>query len=317
MSIDKLKLFFPNEFSDNEKRDSFLKFHRIFNYSLSSQREESTLIEYRINNQAKSLKHLSEILLITNLLKENNIAHIFLKGVLLSKIAYGDYGIRECRDIDVIIEDTKVEHTIKLLEQKGYILTNKTKHFSSIKKKYDHNISLWKNEKKILVELHWRFFTLKELFPANEINKISNFINLDLHEFSVLKNEYYLNYLCTHGAVHLFSEIIWILDIAKYIESNFIDWNNFKTISYSLKNYELVQAGLFLAKKYFDSNIPDDIIVLNNKTKKLIFIIEKLLNKNQNTFNYRICKFRYYFLMINSYVFWWKNIEYRLIRFFS
>lgn len=101
-----------------------LKEKKILQYlpeDLSVYLKEITLI-----NRNRNQTLLSEITHISEVLKANDIEHVFLKGsAFLVKNLYEDTGERMLGDIDILVDEKQLNHTYDLLIDNGYRGTEK------------------------------------------------------------------------------------------------------------------------------------------------------------------------------------------------
>ena len=110
----------------------------------------SYLHEIYNQNLKRNLELFKEVKEISNILKQNNINHVFLKGAALISTLYQDYlGIRMVGDIDIFISNDQILYTQELLKKNGY--KNLTK-YDGLKGR--HLPRLINNSKIFAVELH-------------------------------------------------------------------------------------------------------------------------------------------------------------------
>ena len=309
---------FNQYFSKTSDRILLLKKHRLLSYYYTN--IEGSLTEneklHLLKNQKKNINLLSETIILKNNFDSYQIFHIFLKGVVLSHQCYGDIGIRECRDIDLLINQQDIEKTNNNLIALGYKLIETNKLNSNLYKKYYHHLSYFNTAKKIMIELHWRPFSIDSFFPENDFSKINKKIIVNNHEISVFDNEHNLVYLCMHGSLHMFSELIWILDVAKFISTQDIDWNKIQQISKQWKIERPISMGIFLAAFIFDAEIPDFYKNPDKKTEKLISIVLKQVPNEKRNLAYSLNKLFYFINLKDEFIYKWNNIKYRFFRTF-
>ena len=81
----------------------------------------SYLEEIYSQNLERNLELLKEVNEISNILKSNNIDHVFLKGSALISSLYKDsIGIRMVGDIDIFISNDQVFESQELMFKNGY-----------------------------------------------------------------------------------------------------------------------------------------------------------------------------------------------------
>ena len=99
------------------------------------------------NNRKIALMYEYEIVKLCRLFTNKNIHPIIFKGLLLSRILYGNIFERMCNDLDIYIQDHQFDQALKLLLNNGYKLR------SEEELKRQHHVVLIK-EKSIVLELH-------------------------------------------------------------------------------------------------------------------------------------------------------------------
>ena len=110
----------------------------------------SYLQEIYNQNLKRNLNLVKEVNEISNLLKSNNIDHVFLKGAALISTLYKDsLGIRMVGDIDIFISNDQIFKAEELLKKNSY--KNLTK-YDGLKGR--HLPRLISNKKVFAVELH-------------------------------------------------------------------------------------------------------------------------------------------------------------------
>lgn len=295
---------------------SLLKKNRLIPifYKNNLLEKTSSLKIYFQKNSLKNLILLNTIFYINSEFQKKKIHAIFLKGVVLSHQVYGDVIYRECRDIDILIDEINIEQTHQILIDNQYQLLGKVKITNIKYRKYFHNFSYWNPAKKISIELHWRPIYLNGLFVENNFSDLSKNIKVNNQEIAVFNNEYNLIYLCLHGAIHMFCELIWILDIFQFIKNQEIDWNKIDIIIEKYNIERPVKAALFLTNKLCNANIPDYYLEIDNKTFHLIRIILTKLPVTNKNLKYKFHKNLYFTHLKSGINFKWTYIKHRILR---
>ncbi len=165
-------------------------------------------------NRLQMMRLSSELIKIGELFKSHNIPFIVLKGPALSQQIYGDYTLRNSRDIDILVKERDISKAHQILLSINYSLTTS---FSSIERfnhkelKYEHNNS------KLLVELHHRLFNNKYLLPLTEdIFNDKIYIDLDGYKTPILDHSTNYLYLIVHAAAHNWKRLQWSLDLVTF-----------------------------------------------------------------------------------------------------
>ena len=200
------------------------------------------------------LRTAAETIRISRLFIEHSIQHCFIKGILLNTSLYGGLYTRPCSDIDLWVDhgtyDAAVEILLALGYQKkltGYVLEGfkKTYYF-----KHRHDLAFYHPERKILVELHFRLeYLSSEFFSFSEVKLQS--IDLMNHPTLTLSDPYHLLYLMIHGAIHGWSSLRWLHDIALHIRSNRCDFDLIFQLAKQMQCEAIVEQTLLLVYDFF------------------------------------------------------------------
>ena len=165
-------------------------------------------------NKMRMLKLTSELIRIHQLFTENNIDYISLKGPALSQQIYGDYTIRNSRDLDILIRIEDLDKANFLLNKIEY--TTDVINFKKYQKAF-HAIEYINKERKIKLEIHTRFFSFNKLYEyhENEIfeNKETIIINND--SINILNKKRNSDFLYMHAKKHSWELFYWIADLIK------------------------------------------------------------------------------------------------------
>lgn len=80
--------------------------------------EELALLKEQIDK--KIAVFLSELKTLVDILDENGIDYRLIKGFPFSKLVYGDYSVRRCADLDIIIKEENIDEAFRLFRSLGY-----------------------------------------------------------------------------------------------------------------------------------------------------------------------------------------------------
>jgi hypothetical protein len=165
------------------------------------------------------LRYQKELISISTELNAENIPHIVLKGIPLNQQLYGNLGIRQTRDIDLLVEPSYILPAHDYLIRRGYqkqdshhpkMITSPIKRIQALAT----NFTYFNPTKKTCVDL-----IQKKSLHSNKTQTLS----LQNHDISILSTEINFIYLCLHGASHQWSCTQWLVDIAQFILTQNID----------------------------------------------------------------------------------------------
>ncbi|GAB2560434.1 nucleotidyltransferase domain-containing protein [Spirosoma areae] len=196
---------------------------------------------------------------LSALLDEHTIPHKVLKGIYLAEHAYPDSSLRICGDIDVLIQETDVEKTIRLLQANHYRLNQKQAAYFRYGKQFMltelFEVSLFKpffNNSQFDIDLHWRVLCF---------NKDYNLFDLPYAASQpTFSTERELVLLVTHhGVNNIWQHIYFINDLYFVLNDKPIDW---EWLMDEMRRYGLERvflAGLYWCQQIWALPLPPSV----------------------------------------------------------
>lgn len=165
---------------------------------------QAALISEKIDNVGNELKQI---------LDENDINHIFLKGLELKKI-YPDPCMRLMGDIDILVRDEDYEKTLSVLEKFNFERGETMYHHTDMK------------YKSLCIEVHNKLLALKNEHITFLDHPFTNAINIDKNTYTMNSNEFFL-YLLIHYIIHMKkgAGLRELCDFYLFLKNNDIDTN--------------------------------------------------------------------------------------------
>ena len=166
----------------------------------------------------QNLALAAEGLRLQRLFAEADLPVVFIKGVSLAILAYGDLGLRHGRDLDLVVLPELTLPAAALLEFAGYRRSEPPASFS------EAQVRMWllrckeltyvHKERRLIVELHCRLFNNSRLMSkmpvAGPLRIVAVTEELGLRTFG---EDDLFAYLCAHGAFHCWFRLKWLADI--------------------------------------------------------------------------------------------------------
>ena len=225
------------------------------------------MAQLREENQENTQSNLfltAELLKILDLLAANGIQAIPFKGPTLALSAYGDVGLRQFGDLDILVHKQDVPAVRKLLVDRGFEPKFKlTAVQEAALLRYDYVYDFGRTEPtRLWVEIHWgivaRYFCFDFDF-ARVWDRLES-ITIGGQQLPTLSPEDLLLILCVHGSRHLWNRLAWISDIASLIElRKDINWQRVISDAAALGSERMLLLGLFLAGKLLAAPIPEEV----------------------------------------------------------
>jgi len=222
----------------------------------------------------------AELIRIMKLLKENNSEALAFKGPALAQIAYGDISLRQYSDLDIFIHKSDFRALAKKMLDKGYESLYPIETFTGDKVMFEiNNDSPFYDKKRgLAIEIHWDFFRklalpTKKFSPWNDTQTIS----INGHAVQTLSHETHLLYHSLHGSKHVWERLEWIVDIDRLIRSvPTLNWDKILKMAKDMGAQKMFLLGIALAQRYFQTPLPENILILckNSKLKPFIAYVE-------------------------------------------
>lgn len=149
----------------------------------------------------------------------SGIPLIFLKGLTLSQLAYGDPFVKMGWDVDVLIPPEAVAESARLLHRLDFRLTiPDADPKTAVEWHRRRKESVWRSPDGLFVELHTRLADNPRMIPAIGMNSETQQVAI-APGFSLptLATRELFAYLCVHGASSAWFRLKWITDLAALI----------------------------------------------------------------------------------------------------
>jgi Uncharacterised nucleotidyltransferase len=166
----------------------------------------------------QNLALAAESVRLQRLFAQADLPVVFFKGASLAMLAYGNVGLRQSQDIDLLVPYQCVPAAMELIARAGYhrfgppsaISDGQLRGVMGLRKDFGfvHEAT------GLRLELHWRLFLNPHAMPEASMMASSQVVFLTgragLH---TLDEEDLFAYLCMHGALHCWNRLQWLADI--------------------------------------------------------------------------------------------------------
>lgn len=214
-------------------------------------------------NVARNIVLMDELLTITRNLQSRGIGSFPFKGPVLGLIAYGDPGLRQSLDLDIVVRPNDVGAAWECLTATGYRLTRRLDaRQARFLVSRQHNIQFARSEGRLMVELHWRIAPrlFAPGFSANDLWSELETIKVGDVELKSLPAEELLMTLCVHGGRHLWERLSWVTDLAAVISvKDEIRWTRLLAMAKRTQAERMLLVGLQLAKELLNTQLPLEV----------------------------------------------------------
>jgi len=222
----------------------------------------SRLQDASYENTRSSLSLTGELIKVLEFLGANGIRAIPFKGPTLAMRAYGDVGLRQFGDLDVLVPKRDVPQVKKLLVRRGFSPTpalNSAQQAALLKFDCAYNFD---NGQGVVLDVHWSLVERHSSFafdPDPFWDRLEP-VTIGGKELLTLSTEDLLLILCLHGFTHLWERLGWICDVASLIDQQEnIDWRLVMENANKLGLRRILLLGLVLASELLDASLPAEM----------------------------------------------------------
>jgi hypothetical protein len=179
------------------------------------------------------------------------------KGPVLSVRCYGDPGMRQYGDVDLIVRDKDIQRSTEVMIALGY--TPKVPVVAIQASKIPGEYVFRKPNAQILIEFHtertFRYHP-RPLQIENLFQRRAS-VTIDNREVPALSLEDELVLICVHGAKHFWERLMWIADVAALISSRHApDWDRVVAVAREVGAERILRLGLRLASDLLGAKLP-------------------------------------------------------------
>ncbi len=226
-------------------------FHRVAPLLHKSLREAAphsvppSLEAYVRQASTRGLLLTGELLRLLKRWEGAGVQAIPFKGPALAVQLYGDPALRQYDDLDVIVRAADFQPAQDIALALGWLPREQHSHH--------HTFSLWRGDLEIILELHWEFMPLPDIFPFDSQIDAAwarcETIALGGYKARAFAPEDQLLYLCAHGGRHLWRRLQWICDVAQLIYTRpDLDWTRLMAQAKASGGQRMLFLGLSVAQ---------------------------------------------------------------------
>ncbi|MCC2639918.1 MAG: hypothetical protein K0S45_331 [Nitrospira sp.] len=220
--------------------------------------------EFRRHNQANALLNTclaKELVAVLDAFGAKGIHAIPFKGVTLAQIAYGDLTLRECADLELIVDEPSIPHARQILWSLGYQPTSRNVRDGPESDECYHFSH--KKSGVVVVDLQWVmarphfWFRLDRSVFWNRLKPVY----LPTKIVMGLCPEDMLILLCVDGSKQAWQQLKLICDVAELVRRRpALDWSRLMFQAKEWKCRRMVLLGLALGNRLFDMVLPSAVL---------------------------------------------------------
>ena len=237
----------------------------------------------------KNLLLQADLLRIIDLAKENKINLVLFKGHPVNEMIYGNSNHRTSTDVDICVPPTELLLMEKLLLEKGY--TEDSRNLQLNDKEFElflknDNEKGYFSPTKSKVDVHFKLFKNPYILPLPTIESDylirTTYCNRAIYR---MNNAYTLLYLISHGKIHYWEKMMWLIDIVYFLRK-FNEEELIELFELAKKNKldQVLLGTISLCNVAFDMPIPQVFeSKISNKQAPYVLQGLKSLASNKTT----------------------------------
>jgi hypothetical protein len=213
-------------------------------------------LEFVAELSARSLRLANTLSGVATLFEQANVRGLVFKGPTLAQDAYGDVTLRECGDLDLLIDGVDFDRMRQVLLDDGFRScwdspANRQQLFACEFARSDATL-----------DVHWALAPgwLNYQVDFDRLWRAGSGVNAGGTYLRKLRSEDGVSVLCIHGTKHWWDRLRWLVDVSELINSGQIaDWERVESTAAAAHCRRSVSVGLYLAADLLDAELPADV----------------------------------------------------------
>ena len=209
----------------------------------------------------------AELCRVLGALEAGGVDAVPFKGPVLTLDLYGELGLREFGDLDLLVMPGDLTRAVHLLAPLGYLPQHAlAAHLEEawMASPRAHEMALLDERRGFMVELQWSAnpgFAIPRVADRDWWRRLERrpFFG---HETNVLSARENAIALLVHGSKHAWANLGWLVDIAELARSGRTDWEWLLATARAERAVRRVALGLDLARRLLDAPVPDVALAL-------------------------------------------------------
>lgn len=222
---------------------------------------------------AHNLSLAAELIDLLECLHRINITALPFKGPALAAALYKSLAERQVSDLDVLVDPSRIQDAVRVLESRGYLLEERFRHMPVEYLFANHkDLHLIHPVTGIHLDLHWTVSepTFDERLSTMRIPRGISTVSLLHREVSIPAPEDLLLLLSVHGLRHRWEKLKWICDLACLFRTYpDFDWALALEKAKDVSRERMILLGVMLVRELSDVRLPSKILDLIEREETL------------------------------------------------
>ncbi|MBZ5701386.1 MAG: nucleotidyltransferase family protein [Acidobacteriia bacterium] len=204
-----------------------------------------------------TLSMSAELFLLSGRFAAEGIASVAVKGPVLAAQAFGDAGLRQYTDLDLLVRHRDILRAARIMQDCGF--TSEIPLAAVSAGKIPGQFLFVRERSHTIVELHtertMRYFPRPLPLDAFFARRTS--VALDGRSVPALSPEDTLVFICVHGSKHFWERLMWIADVAGLVARQpGLDWARVFAVARATRTERMLHLGLRLAGDVLAAELP-------------------------------------------------------------
>jgi hypothetical protein len=218
-----------------------------------------TLRQNQQSNLVKSLLLARELIRILECLSSTGINAMPYKGAALAELLYGDIGLRQSGDIDLLIHPQDFVRARDAVRELGFVPhLNLSEAEERAYLKSGYECAFDGPGGKNLLEIQWaiqpRFYAID--FDLDKIFERAFTVSVAGQPMKTPRPEDLVLVLSAHAAKHVWGRLVWISDLAQLMVRPNLDWDGVLSQANELGIVRMVRVSMVLAHRLLGAPMP-------------------------------------------------------------
>ena len=220
----------------------------------------TTLRELRRAQAILTLQLTAELFHVLERFAQAGVETLVTKGPALSVRCYGDPGMRQYSDLDLVVRESDIRRVTQAMLELGY--EPRVPLTAIDAGKIPGEYAFHKPGTHLLIEFHTArtFRYHPRPLRIEKVFERRTSVTIDGREVPTLSPEDELVLICVHGAKHFWERLMWIADVAALISSRQpLDWDNVMAAAREVGAERILHLGLRLASDVLGAELPPQV----------------------------------------------------------
>ena len=223
--------------------------------------------DYYLESTRLNLLLTGELIKVLEALATESIEAVTFKGPTLALAAYGNSGVRQFTDVDILIKPKDFARVSSLLSRLGFKPAHSlTAGQLAALMRFD-SAQNFEHTNGAVLDVHWRLFERHWALPFDSEQVWERLTPMTVAGEAMLtvSTEDLLLVLCVHGFTHGWDRLGWICDVAGLITRQEIDWQAVTQRAVKWGVRRILLLGLLLAHEITRVELPSDVLEMTRQ----------------------------------------------------